>query len=338
MRSTSPTVSLVRRRRFDPRPPGAVAAATAAFVLLAVFVLAPAAPSAQRAAAHLNPMVEKLARGEVAFGVSTGNFTVENARAIARSGVDYVYLDMEHGVMSIEVLRNFMMAMNDKATAVKTGNPGPPVSVHARFPAYAFENSYWVVKQALDMGMTGVMFNAVETREQAMRAVQVMRYPQNKGSRYLEPVGLRGHGAESAEWFWGVEEPEYLQHADVWPLNPQGDLLAMMIIETATGVKNVNEIATVPGVSLYIAGGSDLSMSYGVFPQRDAPVIEEARQAVLKACRDHNLMCGGNVAAHEIPRRLKEGYRFIGVGGAGVGLGATAVNTLQAAREAVKAK
>jgi 4-hydroxy-2-oxoheptanedioate aldolase len=255
-------------------------------VVTAVFV-APAEPAAQRKPAHLNPMVEKLSRGEVALGVSTGTFTVENARAIARSGVDYVYLDMEHGVMNVEKLRNFMMAMNDKATALKAGNPGPPVSVHARFAPYAFENSYWVVKQALDMGMTGIMFNNIETKEQAMRAVQIMRYPQNKGSRYPEPVGLRGHGAEAAEWFWGVEEPDYLEHADVWPLNPQGDLLAMMMIETEAGVKNVNEIAQVPGVSLYISGGSDLSMSYGVFPQRDSPAVEAARQAVLKACRDY---------------------------------------------------
>jgi 4-hydroxy-2-oxoheptanedioate aldolase len=331
------TVAFVRHLRGRVQALRSIAMMTAAMVVLAVFVAAPAAPRAQRRPAHLNPMVEKMSRGEVAFGVSTDNFSVENARAIARSGVDYVYLDMEHSVMNIEVLRNFLMAMNDKATAVKTGNPGPPVAVHARFPPYAFENSYWIVKQALDMGMTGIMFNNVETPEQAMRAVQIMRYPQNKGSRYMEPAGLRGHGAANAEWFWGVEEPEYLQHADVYPLNPQGDLLAMMIIETAAGVKNVDKIASVPGVSLYIAGGSDLSMSYGVFPQRDAPVVEEARQAVLKACRDHKLICGGNVAAGEIPRRLKEGYKFIGVGGAGVGLSPGAVTTLQAGREAAKA-
>ena len=337
MRNTLTTSDVGQRRRFRVRPFLPIAAATAVMVVVSVFVT-PAAPAAQRKPAHLNPMVEKLSRGEVALGVSTGTFTVENARAIARSGVDYVYLDMEHGVMNVETLRNFMMAMNDKATALKTGNPGPPVSVHARFAPYAFENSYWIVKQALDMGMTGIMFNNIETKEQAMRAVQIMRYPQNKGSRYAEPVGLRGHGAEAAEWFWGVEEPEYLEHADVWPLNPQGDLLAMMMIETEAGVKNVNEIAQVPGVSLYISGGSDLSMSYGVFPQRDAPTVEAARQAVLKACRDHKLVCGGNVPASEIPQRLKEGYRFMGVGGSGAGLDPGAVNLLRIGREAAKAR
>jgi 4-hydroxy-2-oxoheptanedioate aldolase len=297
-----------------------------------------AASSPRPRPAHLNPMVEKLSRGEVALGVSTDNFTVENARALARSGLDYVYLEMEHGVMSIDALQTFLIGMVDKAAAVKTGNPGPTIAVYARFPPYPHENSYWIPKQALDMGLMGVMFNNIETREQAMRAVQIMRYPQNKGSRYMEPVGLRGHGAGAALWFWGIEEPEYLQHADVWPLNPQGDLLALMMIETATGVKNIDEIASVPGASIYISSGSDLSMSYGVFPQRTAPEVEAGRQAVLRACRTHNVICGGTPGTDDIAQRLREGYKFINVGGAGSGLSPGAANTLRAAREAVKAR
>ena len=314
-----------------------IAATVAVIVFVAAFLL-PASPSAQRRPAHLNPMIEKLSKGEVAFGVSTGNFTVENARALARSGLDYVYLDMEHGVMSIDVLQTFLMAMVDKAAALKTGNPGPSIAVYARFPPYPHENSYWIAKQALDMGLMGVMFNNIETKEQAMRAVQIMRYPQNKGARYPQPVGVRGHGAGDAEWFWGIDEEEYLQHADVYPLNPQGDLMALMMIETAEGVKNINEIASVPGVSIYISSGSDLSMSYGVFPKRDDPEVEGGRLAILKACQTHNIICGGTPGTNDIARRLKEGYKFINVGGAGGGLSPGAITTLRTAREALKAR
>lgn len=301
--------SIQRRRRLP------LAAATA--VVVAVLCIVPVSvPSAQRASRHFNPMVEKLAHGEIAAGVSTGNFTIENGRNIARSGVDFVYLDMEHGVMSIEVLRNFMMAMIDPATAAKTGHPGPNVAVYARFPPDSSEQTYWVSKQALDMGLMGVLFNGIDTKEQALRAVQSMRYPQKKGSAYYEPIGQRGHGFETAQWFWGIDDDfEYMDRADVYPLNPQGDLLALMMIESEEGVKNIDEIASVPGVSIYLAAGSDLSLSLGVGRNTSAPEVEVAKETIMATCRRRNLICGGSLGAKDITTRVKQGFKFINGGG-----------------------
>ena len=58
-----------------------------------------------------------------------------------------------------------------------------------------------------------------------------MRYPQRRGSPFMEPAGLRGSGPDNALWFWGVSGAEYAQRADLWPLNPAGDLIALMMIE-----------------------------------------------------------------------------------------------------------
>jgi hypothetical protein len=74
-------------------------------------------------------------------------------------------------------------------------------------------------------------------------AVRTMRYPQLKDPKYREPTGLRGAAAGNATWIWGLNGEEYERHADVWPLNPDGDLLATMMIESVEGLKNVDKIA-----------------------------------------------------------------------------------------------
>ena len=48
---------------------------------------------------------------------------------------------------------------------------------------------------------------------------------------------------------WGISTAEYERRADVWPLNPEGDLLAIPMIETLEGLKNVDEIAATPGIA-----------------------------------------------------------------------------------------
>src|SRR2546430_8464321 len=102
--------------------------------------------------------------------------------------------------------------------------------------------------QALDIGLHGVIFNGVDTREQALVAVKSMRYPQLKGSKYYEPNGTRGAGAANANWIWGISGEEYDRHADLWPLNPEGDLLAIAMIESVEGLQNLSAIASTPGV------------------------------------------------------------------------------------------
>jgi hypothetical protein len=89
--------------------------------------------SAQQAPKHLNPVIEKLAAGKPFFGVQSGDLSLENARALARAEIDYVYLDMEHGPMDFEGLHRFTVGMIDKATIQKKGNLQPNVAVFARF-------------------------------------------------------------------------------------------------------------------------------------------------------------------------------------------------------------
>ena len=234
--------------------------------------------------AHLNPAIAKLASGKTVYGVLTQDLSRENARILGRRDTDFVYVDMEHSPLNMDALANFVAAVNDKAYTVKNGAQ-PRAAIIARMPASAGENAAWQVKQALDIGVMGFVFNTVETREQAEAAVKSMRYPPWKAfpNTHKGPVGVRGWSPAAAVWAWGIDTEEYRRRADVWPLNPEGDLMAIMIIETQTGVKNADAIAQVPGVTaLSAAAGGDLSSSYGV--PTAAPEIESARQTILQAC------------------------------------------------------
>src|SRR5688500_2236207 len=262
--------------------------------------------------AHLNPAIAKLASDKTVYGVLTQDLSRENARILGRRDTDFVYVDMEHSPLNMDALANFVAAVNDKAYTVKNGAQ-PRAAIIARMPAYAEENAAWQVKQALDIGVMGFVFNTVETREQAELAVKSMRYPPWKAFPNTQkgPAGVRGWSPAAAVWAWGIETEEYRRRADVWPLNPEGDLMAIMIIETQTGVKNADAIAQVPGVTaLSAAAGGDLSSSYGV--PTAAPEIESARQTILQACLKHKVLCWITATGKpDEERRLKEGWRMI---------------------------
>jgi 2-keto-3-deoxy-L-rhamnonate aldolase RhmA len=85
---------------------------------------------------------------------------------MARANADYVYVDMEHTPMDFPALHQFSIGMVDKATALKKGNAQPNVALFARFAPYGREQAQWIAKQALDIGLMGVIFNGIDTPEQ----------------------------------------------------------------------------------------------------------------------------------------------------------------------------
>jgi 4-hydroxy-2-oxoheptanedioate aldolase len=281
-------------------------------VVAAAGVLAPRGGRAQEAeGVHLNPVIAKLAAGETVYGlINAGDLSLANARETARAPVDFVYADMEHSPLDFPGLAMFLLGMIDKAAIHAKQNLQPNVALFARFPPEADESG-WVVKQALDIGLMGVVFNGVDTPEQALAAVRSMRYPPLRGSDLREPVGVRGYGTAAATWAWGVSAAEYERRADVWPLNPQGDLLAIVMIESAQGLTNVDEIATTPGVgALFLGAGADLSRSMGI--TTSSPELEAAFQQVLAACKRHDVACGITAgSANDVERRVREGWRII---------------------------
>jgi 4-hydroxy-2-oxoheptanedioate aldolase len=271
-------------------------------------VLSPAVPFAQ--GVHLNPVIAKLEAGETVYGLSTQDLSIAYARQAARAPVDFLYVDMEHGPMDFVSLGTFLLAMGDKEAMLQKGSAQPNVALFARFAPGPME-SEWVVKQALDLGLYGVLFNGVDTPEEAAFAVSTMRYPQLRDSRYPAPAGIRGWSPANAAWAWGVSSEEYLRRADLWPLNPDGDLLAVMMIESAESLSHLDAIAATPGVgALFPGAGGDLSRSLGV--PLGSPELEDAFAQILSACERHGIACAISAGSGEdVARRVRDGWHII---------------------------
>src|SRR5437867_5523202 len=129
-------------------------------VIIALLAL-PYMLSAQQKPQHLNPVIAKLAEGKTVYGLITGDLSLAYAREVARAPVDFIYADLEHNPLDFPSLHLFLMGMTDKAMVLKKGNLQPNVALFARFPPEA-DQSQWAVKQALDIGLHGVIFNGVE--------------------------------------------------------------------------------------------------------------------------------------------------------------------------------
>jgi 4-hydroxy-2-oxoheptanedioate aldolase len=302
-----------RRNRLTRSAVAAALAIGAALVLPAAPLVAQLPPLKP---AHLNPMIEKLAAGQAVFGPIIGDLSMANARTWARSAADYVWIDMEHNPLNMEAVANFIAFSNDRSYTAKRGDTQPKLAIVARFPPYPSDNSAWIAKQALDMGLMGIVYNTVNTKEEAIAVVRQMRYaPQrNDPNTQKGPAGMRGYAPGGALWNWGIGAAEYQRRADLWPLNPNGDLISILLIETPEGVKNIDAIASVPGVGIInAAAAGDLSNAMGISGQANtSPEVEAHRQTILKACLAHNVICGilANGKA-QIDQRLKEGWKML---------------------------
>jgi 4-hydroxy-2-oxoheptanedioate aldolase len=265
---------------------------------------------------HVNGAIDKLKRGKSLAGAIMYDFSLYAARRFAESDLDFVILDMEHQALDFERMQAFFLGLTNKAEIARQGNLQQRLAPIVRIPTYGRDQNEFITKQVLDMGAMGIMFPAIETREQALHAVQLARYPQARDSKLQEPRGLRGNGNLPGAWFWGVSAADYARRAEPWPLNPQGDLLLFLQIETAEGVRNATEILSVPGIGVLFVGPNDLSYSLGV-PQGH-PDHEAAVQTVLKACVARNVPCAITVTADNVVARLKQGFRVASLPSGGI--------------------
>jgi len=289
------------------------------------------APSPPRdpAAVRLNKVIERFEQGQPAVGIFVSDPTPRKAVLLAASPLDFVVVDMEHTPLAFDRLEAFLTSFVDRRRLAQKGNLQLDVTPIVRLAPYGREQLHFTIKQALDLGAFGLMLPFIETPQQALSAIRAARYPQPRGARDHEPVGQRGAAYGFAARLWGLSPAEYVRRADVWPVDRRGELLLMLQIESATGVKNIEKILAVPGVSSIFIGPSDLAFSLGVRP--GDPEHEAAIQSVLRACLKHNVPCGITADERNVQQRLRQGFRFVTVGGDDQ-LGEGVLRALRAAR------
>ena len=285
-----------------------------ACAVCAAWACAPAI--AQNAARRLNKVIELLEKKQQPpLGIFSFNLSARSGAALASAPLDFVIVDLEHTPYDPTRLESYLLGMIDKKQIAAGGTLQPPVTPIIRLPANGREHVEYLIKQVLDLGAFGVVVPHVGNRQDALAAVKAMRYPQRAGARDMAPDGHRGVGYGWAARYWGLTGPEYAAKADLWPLDPSGELLLWCMIESREGVDHAGEIASTPGVSGIFLGPSDLAASLGV--TEDHPDVAAATQRVVDACKKAGVPCGTLVGGPAVADRLKQGFQFLAVGSDG---------------------
>lgn len=267
-------------------------------------------PSAPR---HLNRTIEKLEAGEIVFGSFASDKSPSGGSFYSGAPLDFVIYDMEHEPLDFVGFRTFLQFLLDRRQIAEKGSIQPEVTPFVRLPFYGRERNHWLIKQALDTGAFGILFPHVSNVEEARSIVSGARYPHPENAPDAKPEGMRGYAPGIASRYWGLSMAEYAGRADTWPLDPNGDILLIMLIENREGVENVEAIAReVKGVGVLIPAPVDLAMSYGAVadPSRQ-PAVDAAIQKVVDVCRAQGIPCGTLANKENVAELIRKGYRFL---------------------------
>ena len=261
---------------------------------------------------RLNGIIKVLEQGQNVF-VSFSPADPGSAQAISTEGYDGVVFEMEHGAYDIKTLRDCLQYMLNRRQMLESGTLAPAVTPMVRIPPNGGEMNQWIAKQVLDQGVYGIVWPHVSTVEEARNAVASCRYARPENAPRFEPRGQRGDAPGNAARYWGLTQPEYYARADVWPLDPKGEILVGIMCEDVPGVKNLSKILEqVPGIGVVIIGEGDLSQSLGFPRQYKHPAVVSAMADIVAACKQYNVACGHpHVEPDNVQEVVAQGYRWL---------------------------
>jgi 4-hydroxy-2-oxoheptanedioate aldolase len=260
---------------------------------------------------RLNKVIELLETGQVVVSSPPiPNGSIELAQTYGDSDFDMVVFEMEHHGFDFSGLRASLQAMLNRGRIVEDGLR-PSVVPVTRIPPPARETSQWIIKQALDIGVYGLIVPHLETPEEALEVVVAARYPARRNSDV--GGGQRGYWPPIAARYWGLSQFDYVQKADVWPLNPEGELLIVGIVESLKGVENLEAILDATnGIGAIWPGQGDLAADMGLVGQPMHAEVAEKLDVVLEVCKTRGIPCVGvGTNAEEAQRKVQQGFRII---------------------------
>ena len=261
---------------------------------------------------RLNNIIRAWEEGRPAFA-SFANANRQTAIEFSTAPYDGVVFEMEHSPWDVQGLQDSLQYLLSRKQIATSSSLAPAVTPIVRIPANGVEKNQSFAKQALDRGVYGVVWPHIGNAEEACNAVASCRYARPNTAEYYEPAGRRGDGPASACRYWGLTPAEYYSKADVWPLNPQGEILVFIMCESVRGAANLDDILkNVPGIGCVLIGEGDLSQELGFPRQYSHPVVKEAMDHVVATCKKYKVPVGHpHVTSANIERVLADGYRFI---------------------------
>jgi len=243
------------------------------------------------AAALRNPARDRLEKGELSLGIGLRQTrTVDIAPAMKACGYDWLFIDLEHNSMDLD------MAVQISVAALAAGI-APIVRVPAR--------QYWMATRVLDGGAIGIVMPHVDTPEEARDIAAALRYP---------PQGHRSVAG-------GLPHFNYVPMSIAETCAAMNEaLLVTVLIETPRAVENAAAIAAVPGIDCLLIGTNDLAMEHGVPGGFSDERIVGAYRTVTDACRANGKWAGlGGINDEALIRRYVEmGVRMV-LGGSDLG-------------------
>jgi 4-hydroxy-2-oxoheptanedioate aldolase len=238
---------------------------------------------------RINRGIELLAAGQPIYCATVEELSYERGLEEAGTWADYLTVDLEHRPFAPAALHAFMRGLVDGGPT-RSGHRTPAVIVTLPMDgadSAAVRANAWMIKQTLAAGAHGLLLCHAETPEAVRAFVEAARYPFQAAVAGLD-VGRRGSGGqELAARVWGLAPLEYLDRADAWPLNPDGELLLGLKLENRRALENAEASAAVPGLAFAEWGPGDMGMSLGHKDAHDPPYPSDmtaARARIKAAC------------------------------------------------------
>lgn len=272
-------------------------------------------------AKRINRAIELLEQNQTIYydGGHTGHvLTYEQGLKDAHIWADYINVGMEHGSFDMAGLDQYIRGLIDGGPT-KSGHRTPAVIVETPVEGSSEEIirfNAWQFRMILARGVHGILLCQAETPDAVRAFIESCRYPINMtGVGHGLERGTRGTGSQpTSAPVWGVDADTYVDKAEPWPLNPEGELLLGVKIETVRALSNCELSLAVPGLGFAEWGPGDLHMSFGIKRDPDKPMdprLLEARDRVKAACDANNLAFLEGATLENITEKIDEGVRII---------------------------
>jgi 4-hydroxy-2-oxoheptanedioate aldolase len=232
---------------------------------------------------RLNKIIGALEQGQPAF-VTWATPEVSSAISLSTSPYDGIVFEMEGNPWDIRVLRDCLQYMLSPRHYATSGSVAPAVAPLVRIPPNGGEMNQFFAKQALGVGVYGLVWPHISNVREAYNAVASCRYTNLPGSPRHEPVGTRNFPSGAAARYWGL------------------------------GIDNLSEILKeVPGIGVILVGAGDLSQVLGHPLKRDHPDVMAQIARIVDTCKEFAVPVGYPEVGlpHDNEQLLALGYRFL---------------------------
>jgi 4-hydroxy-2-oxoheptanedioate aldolase len=226
--------------------------------------------------------LQKLASQRPLLGFLQTQPSLQFAELAAISGYDFIMLDCEHGLISETDVLQIAQVLGSTPVLTLVRIQGHDMRAIGRF---------------LDMGVDGIIVPDVTTAEQATALVRAMEYP---------PKGDRGFGAAAHRVTqYGIDTAAHIQSC-------RAGCALIVIIESAAGVQNIEDILCTIGIDGALLGPSDLSGSLGGIGDFTAPAYTNAVDRFERiASRERKIFGTGPHPGRSLEELLAHGHRLI---------------------------